>query len=447
MRLAVRLVVPLCLVAACGSSGSPAQSSGTEGTDGGVESSAPDGNGADAPQGPKIAHLVVLIQENHTFDSYFGRWCTGPTGSNPTCTQGPSCCEAGPSIDPGSPTTPSTLNDAFNAGRDPDHEQACELTEIDGGKMDGYVTSSICGSTENFAYADSTVQTYWTLARQGALADRYFQPIAGQSSSNDMYFARAQFVFIDNEYTPEAIGSSCSLVSTTIQYTDTTIADLLENAGVSWAFYAEGYDAMAQAVSHGECPTTGPSDCPYGGGTFDCGYDPTDDPFAYYKSLADDPAHMKDYTDLATDIAAGNLPAVTFVKALDYKTEHPGYGNKVSAGVAFVQATLQAIQSSSAASSTLILVTYDEGGGLFDHVSPPPTSPVDNQPYGTRVPMIAVGPFARAGSISHVVMEHSSVVKFIEYNWLGKTGQLAGRDTTVANIGSLLDPSLGVPEN
>ena len=115
--------------------------------------------------------------------------------------------------------------------------------------------------------------------------------------------------------------------------------------------------------------------------------------------------------------------------------------------MAFVQATLQAIQSSSAASSTLILVTYDEGGGLFDHVSPPPTSPVDNQPYGTRVPMIAVGPFARAGSISHVVMEHSSVVKFIEYNWLGKTGQLAGRDTTVANIGSLLDPSLGVPEN
>ncbi|HEX8794381.1 MAG TPA: alkaline phosphatase family protein, partial [Polyangiaceae bacterium] len=97
---------------------------------------------------------------------------------------------------------------------------------------------------------------------------------------------------------------------------------------------------------------------------------------------------------------------------------------------------------------TLVLLTYDEGGGFFDHVAPPPTSSVDNEPYGTRVPTIAIGPFARAGTISHVVMEHSSIVKFIEYNWLkGKTGQLGGRDAQVANIGSLLDPKAGVPEN
>jgi hypothetical protein len=66
------------------------------------------------------------------------------------------------------------------------------------------------------------------------------------------------------------------------------------------------------------------------------------------------------------------------------------------------------------------------------------------------VPAIALGPFARAGTISHAQLEHSSIVKFIEYNWLGgKTGQLGGRDgdPSVGNLGSLLDPSLGVPEN
>ena len=111
----------------------------------------------------------------------------------------------------------------------------------------------------------------------------------------------------------------------------------------------------------------------------------------------------------------------------------------------FVGATLQAIAASSYAPNTLILLTWDEGGGFFDHVTPPPTSTVDNQPYGTRLPFLAIGPLADVGTISHVTMEHSSIVKFIEYNWLGQTGQLKGRDATVANIGSLLDPSLGIP--
>jgi phospholipase C len=135
------------------------------------------------------------------------------------------------------------------------------------------------------------------------------------------------------------------------------------------------------------------------------------------------------------------------VKAIGYETEHPGVADLISTGVAFVTQTISAIEASPYASSTLVLLTYDEGGGYFDHVSPPPTSAIDHQPYGTRIPLIATGPFARAGAISHTVMEHSSLVKFIEYNWLGgKTGQLGGRDTVVANIGSMLDPSLGVPE-
>src|ERR1700722_5094063 len=110
MRRAFALALPLALVMACGSSSSPQSAGDAGGKDGGVETSAPD-----SPQTPELTHLVVIVQENHTFDSYFGRWCTADTGSNPTCTSGASCCEAGPGIDPGSSTTPAVLNDAFNA--------------------------------------------------------------------------------------------------------------------------------------------------------------------------------------------------------------------------------------------------------------------------------------------------------------------------------------------
>jgi phospholipase C len=455
MRSSVRhlaLLAPLSVAAACSSSSSPSPGQPEGGREAGVEGGGDGGvpveAGSDAPATPKVEHLVVIVQENHTFDSYFGKWCTAPSGSDPTCTKGPSCCEEGPSLDPGSQTTVSTLNDAFNGGRDPNHLQACEVTEIDGGKMDGFVTSAVCGSSENFAYADSTVQAYWTYAQNGALADHYFQAMAGASTGNDMYLARAQFVFVDNEYEPEAIGATCSTTSATMQYTDTTIADLLVQAGVTWAWYGSGYAAMVQAHAQGGgCPTA-PAGCTLGVSTYPCVYDPADDPFSYYESLVDDPTYMKDSTDLAGDLSGGKLPAVSFVKAIGYESEHPGYGDTISAGVTFVSSIVQAIEASPYAANTLVLLLWDEGGGYFDHVSPPPTSTVDMQPYGTRLPMIAIGPLAAAGTISHVTMEHSSIVKFIEWNWLGgKTGQLEGRDATVANIGSMLDPSLGVPAN
>ena len=82
---------------------------------------------------------------------------------------------------------------------------------------------------------------------------------------------------------------------------------------------------------------------------------------------------------------------------------------------------------------------------FFDHVAPPPSIEVDGAgmpvPYGTRVPMLAIGPFAKKGSVSHVSMTHASVVRFLEYNFLGAVGQLGHNDARVKNLGSLLDPA------
>jgi phospholipase C len=396
-----------------------------------------------------IRHVVIVIQENHTFDDHFGGYCTAPAGSNPSCNDGPACCEAMPATDP-SGASPTPLTDAAMAGYDPPHDAACETAEIDGGKMDGFVTATGCGSPGNFAAADpATIQPLWDLAAKGALADRYFQPVVGESYANDMYLARAQYVFGDDSAAPAgAVGLSCGVEGTPETFTGTTIGDLLTSASVPWTFYAEGYAAMVAA--DGGCPPR-PADCPFPLDFDPCAFETSDVPFQYFASTRDNPQTMQDLSAFDAALDDGGLPAVSFVKALEYKTEHPGDGVTLSAGMSFLSDLVGHVMKSRYRASTLVLVTYDEGGGYFDHVPPPPASPVDHQPYGTRIPLLALGPFARQGTISHVVTEHSSVVKLVEFNFLGgQTGQLAGRDAVVANLGSLLDPSAtgaAVPED
>ena len=390
--------------------------------------------------GSKINHTVIIVQENHTFDSYFSRYCTAATGSNPTCTDGPGCCETGPASDPGTGMPPTVLDDTENGMFSPNHQQDCELDAMNGGLMDKYVSSTVCGSPRNFAYADTAVHDYWQLAGAGALADRYFQPIAGASASNDMYLARAQFVFKDNDLEPQTIGAMCSFVPTQKVLTDPTIADLLVGKGVSWAWYAEGYQDMVDAQKKGECPEA-PVGCAAGISLYPCIYDPGDVPFQFYAPFRDQATYLRDYQKFTQDLNSGNLPQVSFVKAFGFRSEHPGAFVNISDGVTFVKGVLAAVQASDYAPDTLVLIAYDEGGGYFDHVAPPKTS-ADQQPYGTRVPFLVVGPFAKKNFVSHVTLEHSSIVKFLEWNWLGgATGQLGGRDAMVENLGSLLDPA------
>ena len=414
----------------------------------------------------KIEHVVLIVQENHSFDSYFGRYCQAPAGSAPTCTDGRACCERAPDTEPGG-ATPLTLDDASNFAKDRDHEQACEVQQIHGGAMDRFVTGATgastclgsgpsCSSPENFGLAQATtVGTYWTYADNGALADRWFQPIAGGSSSNDMYFATSHFQFVDNTLLPKGTGSpkNCAVPSlciggTETQLQGTTIADLLLAAGKDFAVYADGL-AEAKAVSP-TCPSA-PAACPYANcishpiACYGCMYDASDIPFAYFAQFAEGP-HLKDYASLKTDLSIGRLPAFSYVKARAFHNEHPNVST-ITDGAKFVKATVDAVLASSAADSTLILVTWDEGGGFFDHVPPPPgidddpESPIHPIPYGTRVPTLAIGPFAKKGHVSHVTMEHSSVVRFLEYNFIGPTGQLGVNDAKVHNIGSLLDPT------
>jgi phospholipase C len=392
--------------------------------------------------------VIVVVQENHTFDNYFGAYCTAKAGSNPTCNEGPACCEAAPDKDP-SGAVPVLLDDAANEVHSPDHSQACELAEINGGKMDRFVTGAPgCSDPGNFAVGKDDVKIYHDYAAKYAMADRNFQPLVGASSANDMYFAVAKQVFNDNEIKPDALGADCDFAPTKMTYDGQTIFDVLGAAGKTYRVYGEGYDRV-KAAGAGNCPPA-PKECAAHLPTYPCIYEPSDIPFLYYKQFAHDDTLVHDYAELSKDLAGPSLPNVSFVKLLGYKTEHPGLGTTLSDGINAVDALIKDVEASCYADSTLVLVAWDEGGGYYDHVKPPADSAVDKAPYGTRVPLLAIGRFAKKNFVSHVEMEHSSIVKFLELNFTGKTGQLAARDAVVNNLGSLLDAKetgITIPDN
>lgn len=411
-----------------------------------------------------IKNLVVIMQENHSFDSYFGRYCRAPTGSKPSCTSGPGCCEAGPASTPGA-NAPTALTDGENLDYDPPHGIGCMVSAMhvspsraDGFhgvdfdsmtfRMDRHVEGGACSNPRNFAYAPDGSIRYHAWARSYAIADRFFQSIAGGSQANDLYFARGRFVIFDNENGAEAVGTAEDIRKRVTLY-DVNIADLLLRNDVSFGMFIEGYHAAVAAAP--KPPANAPA-CPKSPDPPDypCIYNAGDVPFAFYASVKDDPGLFQDVAQFARHVKERTLPAVSYVRSLGMRSEHPGNG-RISDGTRFVQGVIDAVMASPIyASQTLILVVPDESGGYFDHVAPPPRNFVDHVPYGARTSFVAIGKpdrIVKGGTVSHVQMEAASILRFIEWNWFGgATGQLAARDAVASNLGSLLLPALGVPQ-
>ena len=187
--------------------------------------------------------------------------------------------------------------------------------------------------------------------------------------------------------------------------TMTSIGDLLSAKNIPWKYYGGGFNASG---------TTSP---------FAPSYCTICNPFEYqanYPSLVAD--HMRDVTDLFTDLKNGTLPAVSYVKPDGLLDGHPA-SSKFDLFEAFAKNIIELAQSNKELwETTAILVTVDEGGGYYDSGF---IQPVDFFGTGPRIPMIAVSPFSKGGHISHVYNEHSSFVKFVERNW--RLGKLTSR--------------------
>jgi acid phosphatase len=233
-----------------------------------------------------------------------------------------------------------------------------------------------------------------------------------------------------------------------------TIGDALTGAGVSWAWYAGGWDNAA-GITTGPGWTNGPGPgcadpqavanaafplCP------DVRFQFHHQPFNYYASFADDTAdhranraaHLQDEADFRRDLAAGTLPAVSFVKPLGVENEHPGYASQ-AVGDRHLVELVKAIRADGHDwPSTAIVVTYDENGGAWDHVAPPRRPGVsDRFGPGTRVPAVVISPLLRRRvGIDHREHDTTSILATIEHRF--GLSPLAQRDAAVSDLGSAL---------
>jgi phospholipase C len=359
-----------------------------------------------------IEHIVVMMQENRSYDHYFGklRRKSGPPhgATNPDPTGG----------DP---------IKRFHTRRycevtDLDHSWNGTHREFDGGAMDGFTAANVdpddpTGSRTMGYYTARDLPYYYKLHRKFASADRYFCSVLSQTFPNRYYLlAGTSFGEIRNNF-PDLSGPG---------YTARTIFNLMDEASppVTWKIYY--------------------SDLPFGA-IF--GYVRRPGPFANLVKMGSDDATNPLLVAAATQ---DGLPQVAFVDPSfvgeGENDEHPP--TNVQEGQAFTAKIIDAIMNGPNWSSTVIFLTYDEHGGYYDHVPPPPACTPDDVPpdlkagdepgafdnYGIRVPFVAISPFSKKAYVSHRVFDHTSILRFIETRF--DLPALTRRD---ANADPLLD--------
>ena len=224
--------------------------------------------------------------------------------------------------------------------------------------------------------------------------------------------------------------------------TNQTIGDILSAQNVSWKWYGGSWNA---ALVDGARPATAARTVIYTPSTARASPDfqPHHQPFNYYAVFdplthaADRTAHLKDYTDLVSDAAAGTLPAVAFYKPQGNFNQHEGYAN-VADGDAHIADLVAKLQASPQYKNMLIVITYDEFGGVWDHVTPPKG---DKLGPGTRIPAIIISPLAKTGYVDHTPYDTASILRFITRRWnLPVLGGLTARDRALQANGA---PAMG----
>lgn len=197
-------------------------------------------------------------------------------------------------------------------------------------------------------------------------------------------------------------------------FTETTIGDTLSAKGVSWAWYAGGWDA---ALADGRQDPKAKRSVIYNRGADSPIFQPHHQPLNYYARFApgsaDRARHLRDEKDLVAAIDAGTLPQVAFFKPAGRYTEHPSYTDVVS-GDLHIAALLERLKKSPQWPTMAVIVTYDENGGFWDHAPPPAGSGwSDRWGPGTRVPAIIVSPYAKRGYVDKTPYDTTSILKFI----------------------------------
>jgi phospholipase C len=349
------------------------------------------GSSAQVPQAKmppgfeKINHVIWIIQENRTFDNYFGTFPRADGFQPSTCLPnmpGSTDCVAPFHMPDGAPFC------------DLDHSWRIAHAAFDNGKMDGFVWAE--GSPYTMGYYDERdIPNYWNYAKHYTLCDRFFSSLNGPSLPNHLFTVAAQSGGITDNYISledleEDTDSPQGL-------TFTSIVDFLDKSHVSWKYYVEPGPAPT-AVKN---PTAQ---------TFSLW-----NPLPAFKAVQQNGSLMSrlvDEKEYFRDLREGSLPQVAWLIPNGPDSEHPT--EAPSRGMWYVATLLNALMQSQYWKDTAVFLTWDDYGGFYDHVFPPD---VDAFGYGPRVPMIVISPYAKPSHISHVEYDFTSVLKFIEARW------------------------------
>jgi phospholipase C len=471
-----------------------------------------------------IQHLVVIFNENVSFDHYFG---TYPNATNPpgepkfkampnTSTVdgfGNALLNANPNLNPANgagAANPFRLDRSQAYTNDQDHDYTAEQQAFDAGLMDLFPLNtgaagpppSGSGVTQTnglvMGYFDgNTVTAMWNYAQGFALNDNSHGSTFGPSTPGVINLVSGQTNGViatlngtgdevsggsDGSLTmigdADPIGDVCSS-PTRAQGTmgSKNIGDLLTAAGVSWGGFMGGFN-LSIVNSNG---TTGcnRSTTSAISGVTENDYTPHHSLFAYWSSTAN-PAHTRpasiaeignagpanhqyDIEDFYEAAAGGNLPAVSFLKAPSFQDAHAGYSDPLDEQT-FVVNTINLLQSLPTWSSTAVVIMYDDSDGWYDHQFGPivntSTGPMDaltgagtcgtagtSLPglnptnlhalgrcgYGPRLPLLVISPWARLNFVDHTITDQTSVIRFIEDNWLGQQRIGQGSFDGIAN--------------
>ncbi len=409
----------------------------------------------------KINHVIVIYQENWSFDSLYG-YFPGANGLQNvgTVTQVdktgkkysvlPQPLNAGKA----DPRFPANLPVApFDAGKyvpadlktgDLVHRFYQEQYQIDGGKMDKFIAWTDAAGLV-MSYYDASNLPEGKLAQQYTMDDNFFHAAFGGSFLNHFFLVCACAptwpnapvskiakldasgkLVTDGSVTPDGYAVNTNFTVNTPHpanitdstqlvpnQTQTTIGDRLSAKNISWAWYSGGWnDALA--------------------GHPDPLFQFHHQPFAFFANYADGTAakaqHLKDVNDFTAALSSNTLPAVSFIKAIGEENEHPGYADLAS-GQQYTANLVAAVQNSPYWKDTAIIITYDENGGRWDHVAVPK---VDRWGPGTRVPTIIISPYARRGFVDHTRYDTTSILALIESRW--DLAPLTRRDANVNNL-------------
>jgi phospholipase C len=376
----------------------------------------------------KIKHIVIIMQENRSFDSYFGTY-TGALGFPVENGQFSVCIN-----DPKTQKCVYPYHDPADKNHGGPHTAGNAAADINGGKMDGFIAQAEHGKadcqstndpscsgtsiTDVMGYHDAReIPNYWAYAQNFVLQDHLFEPNASWSLPQHLFMVSEWSAICkkagdpmscinalqspDNpsDFLPGQSGSSSNPIPPDYGWTDLTY--LLFKNNVSWKYYIEAGSQPDCANDAADCPPIHQD--PKTPGIWN--------PLPFFDTVKQD-GQLNNITDIANFFQAasqGTLPAISWITPSQKDSEHPTA--LVSAGQAWTTSLINAIMQGPDWNSTVIFLSWDDWGGFYDNVVPPV---VDKNGYGLRVPGLVISPYARKGFIDHQVLSHDAYVKFME---------------------------------